>query len=198
MKKIVILVSGKLQSGKNTFADILKEELENEYKFTVAIDYFARLLKEMCRDSFRPLVDYLNTNLLSCGPNGEWITDESWFEKKTPITRMILQIVGSEIVRTVNENFWSESFVKRANERAEVITINSDCRFPSEIEHVQKNFDTVTIRVERTMERDGAINEHMSETALDDKRDWDYVIHNNGTLDDLKAEAKRIAYDIFK
>ncbi len=196
MKKIVILVSGKISSGKNTFTDFLKEDIESRYNTPVATDYFARLLKEMCRDSFRPLSEYLNTELLAGGPNSEWISDESWFEKKTPITRMILQIVGSEIVRTVNKNFWSESFVERANERKEFITINSDCRFPSEIEHVQKNFDVVKIRVEREMDRNGSINEHVSEKALDDYHNWDYVIHNNGTLDELKAQTKYITNNL--
>lgn len=208
MNKLVILVSGKLGSGKNTLADILKEEIEAEYGTSVAIDYFARLLKEMCRDSFRPLTDYLNQMFSTVyemeGDFGGYefskmkIEDESWFEKKTPISRMILQIIGTDIVRTVNENFWSESFIKRTNERKELVVLNSDCRFPSEIEQVQKNFDTITIRVEREMDRDGVINEHISEKALDCKTDWDYVIHNNDSLGVLRVQAKSIVRSIEK
>jgi dephospho-CoA kinase len=206
MKKLVILVSGKLQSGKNSLADILKEEIQNQYKIPVATDYFARLLKEMCRDSFKPLTNYLNEIFSDvyemegnfCGHDFQKLitTDESWFEKKNNISRMTLQIVGTEIVRAVNENFWSESFIKRTNDRKETIVLNSDCRFKSEIEQVEKNFTTVCIRIERKMERNEIINEHISEKALDDKTDWDYLIHNDGTLEELRSEAKKIVQDL--
>jgi len=206
MKKLIILVSGKISSGKNTFADILKEEIQNQYKIPVATDYFARLLKEMCRDSFKPLTNYLNKIFNDvwemegnfCGHDFQKLitTDDSWFENKNDITRMALQIIGTEIVRTVNENFWSESFIKRTNERSEMIVLNSDCRFPSEINQVKNNFQTICIRIERNLERNEIINEHISEKALDDKTDWDYLIHNDGTLDELRTEAKKITQDL--
>ena len=208
--KIIILVSGKLQSGKNTFADLLKEEIESRYNVMVVTDYFAKLLKEMCRDSFKPLTDFLNDIFRICEEDcqDEMLRDEvkklitkdnNWFENKNDITRHILQIVGTDIVRTVNQNFWSESFIKRVKERKEAVTINSDCRFRSEISQVESNFsNTFTIRIERDMDRNNSVNEHISEKELDDYDSWDYKVWNNGTLEELKEQAKIVATDIFK
>ena len=35
-------------------------------------------------------------------------------------------------------------------------------------------------------------NEHISETALDDYDNWDYIINNNGTIEELINQIRRI------
>lgn len=95
----------------------------------------------------------------------------------------------------------------------------SDVRFPNEVK-VIKDFDGLNIRVERLSgdrhctcglselehlyEKEGTVyskyrhffvqveEEHESETALDKYEDWDYVIHNNGTIEELLEKVTNI------
>lgn len=66
--------------------------------------------------------------------------------------------------------------------------IITDCRFPNEAKAV-KRFGGKVIRVNRP--GIGPINNHPSEIALDDW-DFDAVIENDGTLEDLKFKALSI------
>jgi nucleoside-triphosphatase THEP1 len=54
MVKNVILVSGKLQSGKNTFVNFMIDELR-EQKYKVDYDFFAKSVKDQCKDIFKNL-----------------------------------------------------------------------------------------------------------------------------------------------
>ena len=72
--------------------------------------------------------------------------------------------------------------------------IITDVRFPNEAKAI-KDRGGVVIRVNRPLERLGnsklpklrhtSITQHPSETALDDYDDFDYVIENDGTVQDL-------------
>ena len=48
----------------------------------------------------------------------------------------------------------------------------------------------VPIRIERDIPRNALIQEHPSETSLDDYKFWEFIIDNNGTLEDLKDSSK--------
>jgi hypothetical protein len=209
--KQIILISGKLQSGKNTFADLLKEELEKN-NITVGQDSFAKLLKDMCKEGFKPLIDFLNDifkkrienhyveiGIDQCAliPNGleKFITkDENWYENKNDITRMILQIVGTDIVRKINPNYWVEQFMERCNLSKCQVILNTDVRFPNEcfIPKYNNGTQSILIRVNRNIERIGDIHNHPSETSLDSYTNWDYVIDNNSDLNALKENAVKI------
>ena len=73
--------------------------------------------------------------------------------------------------------------------------IISDTRFPNEIESVKKH-NGLTIRINRdSVLRTGKLfdtDNHESETALDDYQGFDYVIDNNGTIEELKEVVKDI------
>lgn len=66
--------------------------------------------------------------------------------------------------------------------------IITDCRFPNEAEAV-KSREGIIIRVNRTGVK--ATNAHPSETSLDDW-DFDYVIDNDGSMEDLLEKVKTI------
>ena len=67
-------------------------------------------------------------------------------------------------------------------------------RFPNELEAVKKH-NGITIRINRGLvERTGKMiqgPEHISETALDDA-EFDYVIENDCTIDDLIEKVREI------
>lgn len=183
----VVLVSGKINSGKNTVVDLIREFLGEE----VGNEFFARPLKELCHDSFQPLVDYLN-HLCECGRFPYFTNRDSWYERKNPITRHILQIVGTEVVRGIEPNHWINETIKNICKRKESIITLSDVRFPNEIEEIERLFPVLKVRINRTVVDS---NEHISERALDNYRAWDVVIDNNGTLDELRYLVKNLITD---
>ena len=86
--------------------------------------------------------------------------------------------------------------------------IITDNRFPNETKRVKKE-GGITIKIERdfNLRHPGYNNleevkqkdielykqlTHFSETALDDYTDWDHIIQNNGSLEDLIESVKQI------
>lgn len=228
--KNIILISGKLQSGKNQLSDFIQEELKNNYKnLKVQTDLFAKDLKDWCKEDFKKLSVVLknigkeiksNVNVLFDNPgkftNNSFesmikaihksvdklnITDGNWYENKTDITRVILQLYGTEIFRKrVDDNWWSKKLAERCiSSEADVIII-TDTRFPNEIEvfnqYINDEVNVSTVRIERNIKTKSHITNHDSEIALDNWLEWTYIIDNNKSLDDLKASAKLIIDDI--
>ena len=213
MKKI-ILVSGKLQSGKNQFAKYLEQSytLDN---VDVIQDCFAQDLKDMCKKDFKPLVTYLNNlseEIKDCIENynqdDEFIQtlmklrtfDENFYENKNDITRILLQLYGTEIFRKrVDTNYWVNRMINKIKRSDKEVFIITDVRFPNEIELLfdENEFDVVVIRIERNIERDGSKHEHESETALDNYDQFTYIVDNNGSLEDL-WNANDIIYNELK
>lgn len=66
--------------------------------------------------------------------------------------------------------------------------IISDVRFPNEAEAI-KDRNGILIRVERNT---GNTEMHDSEIALDNYKNWDYVIDNNGTIEELIEKVRDI------
>lgn len=214
MVKNIILISGKLQSGKNTLTDMLLEEFKKtDYK--VGFDFFAKSVKDQSKEIFKNLIDYLNIVSETYNIPELKTTDENWYETKNKITRILLQTYGTEIFRDmVDTNHWSKILRNRlATEKFEDFMFITDVRFKSEIsticdkssfkhDHrtITPNYNIYKIRVERdTYERgDDAIFTHHSEMDLDDFQEWDLKVFNNGTLEDLKREAKNAFNFILK
>jgi hypothetical protein len=216
-KKYLILVACKMRSGKNTFADIFKGEcLEKDYE--VKLDSFASVLKEWCSEEFKGLTDYLNKfgeefkasipDLSNDRFNGlREVLDkkiksiqtkkDNWFEEKNDITRLILQIVGTNLIRKhVDDDFWIKEFVKKVKNYKEDFVVVTDARFPNEIDLPFKLVEdrrVISIRVERNT---GIQSNHPSETALDNYNWFDYHIDNNGDLKQLQDSVKTIIQDI--
>lgn len=222
MKKTVILLSGKIKSGKNEAAKILQKYFEGK-GLVVSQDYFAKALKEYCRDDFQifakamdeyfwqlsDVIIKLKNNVKELKENEELlnplidkldelsINDENWFENKTFITRSILQIVGTQIFRMkFSENYWV-NFLKDKCEKSEsdIICIH-DVRFPNEIYGlVSDNYDIVTIRLMRDPNKGKST--HESETALDDFECWNHIIDNKrNSLKSFEKQIKRVGEEI--
>jgi len=212
----VILISGKLQNGKNQVADFIKEFAISE-GYKVGIKSFARRLKDNCKKDFRMLVEYLNEYVDEfISEHGELlnknallklkklkIKDENWYEDKTDITRIILQIVGTEIFRNrVDKNYWIKQIAQEDID--ENFVFITDGRFVNELEIYsdliiknKKEIEVFKIRVNRDeLKKDKIYNEHSSEKELDDYEGWDFVINNNGSLEDLKEKVMEVYQQI--
>ena len=126
--------------------------------------------------------------------------------------RLLLQLLGTECIRDkVHPNAWVNALFadyKYEIHRSEVPTraagfidqhvypnwIITDMRFPNELEAV-KSRGGITIRVNRpydslnqdslfSLQKQQETNNHPSETSLDNA-EFDYIIDNSGTIEDL-------------
>ena len=163
----IILISGKAEAGKTTTAQILKEELEQQYKSKVLLTNFAGTLKFICKNFF------------------------NWNGEKDEAGRALLQRIGTDIVRKKDPDFWV-NFMKsvlRLFEGEWDYVLIDDVRFENEISLIKSAFDCVTtLRIERPNYSNHLTEEqrqHPSETSLDDFK-FDFTILNPGD-DRLKA-----------
>lgn len=164
----IYVISGKARHGKDTVAMDIKEIYEGKGLKVINLAY-GSYIKEYAKR----------------------ISDWDGNEETKP--RELLQELGTDIIRKKIDN---DFFVRRICEDIrvysyyfDIITI-SDARFPNEMEWPKKNFDNViNIRVIRDG-YDSVLSEkeqkHLTEIALDEYNSYDYVIHNDGTLSDLK------------
>lgn len=125
--------------------------------------------------------------------------------------RLLLQLLGTECGRKIiHPNVWVNATMAdyigkdystctcgydNPNCNHEDITeypnwIITDTRFPNEADAV-KSRGGINIRLKRIETDLRTINQHESETALDDYS-FDYVIDNNGTIEDLIIKVKEI------
>ena len=164
----IIMICGKARSGKDTLADYLIKGLEN---------------KKVCRIQISQYIKYYAMKYFG------------WDGKDETKPRDLFNKLGTEIIRNkIDQNF----HINRLLEDIEVLSyfydtfIVSDVRFPVEIEKVKEKYNNViTIKMQRdNNELTENQKKEISETALDNYKDYDYIIDNNGTLEELENKAK--------
>ncbi len=96
--------------------------------------------------------------------------------------REVLQYVGTQIFRTIDNDIWVKALIRKIEEEDTELAIISDCRFPNEVAGIQKLGGKV-IRLTRNPFKGKDKDEHKSEIILDkDKFDWknfDAIIDND-------------------
>ena len=183
---MIIGVVGYIGSGKGTVGDILEREYGYK-KFA-----FADALKDAVASIF-----VWPRGLLEGDTNASRAFRERvdvWWSHKfgyevTP--RLILQKFGTEACRHgIADNIWIAALEKRIHGYEDVVI--TDCRFPNEIDFI-RSAGGVLIRVKRGDDPspEELSKMHISETAWNGY-DPDFVIHNEGTKDDLKENVKII------
>ena len=208
MKKIVVLISGKLRSGKDQLCTYMRAKLEAD-GYTTGQVSFAKPLKDGVWEDFTSLFNYLHEKRLEMLEAGappesvEWlITRESnIYEDKTGITRALLQIYGTEIFRRrVSDTYWVDKCVQAVNDSSASVVFVTDVRYPNELDAFldwynedQVGRHAASIRIERPdFLRGGSADEHTSEKALDDHSPWDFLVDNSGSLEDLMGAAEAV------
>jgi hypothetical protein len=216
---ILILACGRMQSGKDTFADFLQSEFEKN-NYTVCRDKAAADIKQWSCEDFQRVADYTNdlakkmkTVLNLCADinpslkdkmgeliNRLVIKNENWFENKTELTRIFLQIYGSEIFRDrVDKDFWANRLKSRIEKNKRDVVIVTDIRFVNEIEQLS-NIKGCSLFVISIYRHDIIKNEnvHQSEKELLTYDGYDYEIQNAGSLEELKKSAKVLYEDLIE
>ena len=174
----VILIAGKARAGKDTTALLLKEIYTEKGKKTINLAY-GNYIKEYAKN----------------------ISD--WDGRDETKPRSLLQRLGTDIIRKdIDPNF----FVKRLCDDIkvysyffDVITV-SDVRFPNEIDGPSAMFkDIIKIKIIRdnfVSNLTDVEKKHITETALDSYNDFDYIIHNDGTISDLREKVEQIVAEL--
>ena len=167
----LIGISGKKGRGKDTVARVV-QKLKPEYQ----IRKFSGKLKEIVA-----ILTGIDVSLLE----SEVVKQQRVPEFGGRFTlRQLLQFIGTDLLRAqLHNDVWVESLLMGYSSNQKWLI--SDVRFPNEADAI-KDLGGMVIRVNRN----GAIDPHPSETALD-TYDFDYVLDNNGTLKDLKANVHK-------
>ncbi|MCK5013814.1 MAG: hypothetical protein KAS66_08330 [Candidatus Omnitrophica bacterium] len=155
---IVIGIGGKAHSGKDTAADFLVEK----YGFVKVA--FADALKEMIHKEYHIPKDQL------------------WCDVKTPYVRKLLQDTG-ERARQQNPGHWVDLLWEKITKGNYGRVVIPDVRHVQERKFVEYDMRGVSIEIIRTEGRPIEHNpDHISEQKM---RDWDYIIHNDGSKEEL-------------
>jgi len=180
----IISISGKIGSGKDTIADIIMQYTPYHRwqvkKFAGKLKDIAEILTGV------PKINFEDQEFKQQDMGPEW----------GMTYRDLLQKLGTEAMRNgLHKNVWVNALFAdyqfNIDEDEQVAYwIITDSRFPNELAAV-KEHNGIAIKVIRDSGNTIGTT-HTSETALDDYTDWDYVINNNGTLEELKTQVLSI------
>lgn len=170
----LIGISGKKRSGKDQFVNtFLKYHADNKLEKFIH-KKFAGKLKQICALITGKLINDFSD------PQQYDMMLDGW----NMTVRELQQKVGTEAFRNnVSNDTWVNALFCDwlNNDRSQKGWIISDVRFPNEVKAI-KDRGGIVIRINRT----GLPNTdmHDSEIALDDYTEWDYIINNDGSLEE--------------
>jgi hypothetical protein len=160
--------------------------------------HFADPLKEMCVNLFNldPQNVYGNDAQKNKLTTINWESVPDNINNKTgPMThREFLEHFGTQVVRKIYHNAWSEFALKRILKEQSEVAIIPDVRFPNEVEIIKK-YGGIVIRLTRNVYN--SVSE--SESSLDQSKfDWnnfDYILDNDTcSLDELSNKLDGIKH----
>lgn len=184
-------ISGKKGTGKDLIGKILRSKLEGKYE----IKKFADKLKDIvCLLIGCSREDLENREFKNKELSKEWWywehegglipyncstgTIDCKLIKSTP--RLLLQRIGTEAMREIiHPSIWINALFADYNDNSSWLI--TDVRFENECKAI-KDKGGILIRVNRESD---VIDNHPSETALDDYNDWDLVIDNDSDIPTL-------------
>ena len=171
MAKKIIIFSGKQYSGKDTAAKIM-----------------LNLLPEYKRCAMGDIIK------LTYGKEKGLSYEE--IERNKPLYRQDLIDLGNW-GRAQDADYWLKKIVEQNGN-----IIVTDVRVPHEYE-VFKSAGAITIRVEASRDvrasRGNLVGENdITEIGLDNIKNWDYIIDNNSTYENLELQVKNIIPKINK
>ena len=182
---LVVGVGQSSRVGKDTFSDMLAAELRGLVGW-VYRDAFADRLKAHCREAYT------------------WagLRDRHYYNRRPEERTVVLPALGKTPVevwvevgnalRGVYSDTWVDLLFASYGPHANLVI--SDVRFPNEAKSI---LDRGGYLVKVT--RPSVTVKHGSDEMIpEDSTIWDYRAANDGSLDRLRAQAKRIAKDIVR
>ncbi len=174
----IFIVAGKANSGKDTTCELINNYVKLKGRNAVNLQ-FSSYIKMYAKTI--------------SGWNGD--------EESKP--RSLLQELGTDIIRNkIDKEFFIKRIIGDINVYsyyADVITI-SDARMPEELDSIKNSFTTVyKLKIERPNYENSLNNSqrnHITEIALDNYKNYDYVIVNDGTIEDLNKKVINIIDEV--
>ena len=181
----IIGISGKARSGKNTFAEMLAEELHKRTGKAYVLMAYADELKKMAQREFDLSWDQL------WGDEKE-AKDERYikFKQEYWTGREIMQQLGG-FYRSIDNDFWVKKLFKLIDEKEYENVIITDVRYPNEVDPVVER-KGLHIRIERPSADKIHGSEHASETSLDESYKVDFNVINQWTIEELRKTATEL------
>jgi hypothetical protein len=172
---IIYLIGGKARTGKTTLKSLIEEEYKKNAK-QVASMMYANYIKVFARDYF------------------------GWDGKEETKSRELLQKLGTEVIRFgLNKPCF---LINRLCEDIEILSnffdviIVDDVRIKEEIEIPKSKFkNVISIKMIRKETNDNLTEEqkhHYTEVGLDNYNNFDYIISNDSSIEELKKIAEKL------
>lgn len=183
---IVIGVAGYKRCGKDTLTKVLHEELAK-----MGLNSERRALADELKEEIAKMLHSVFPSI-SVEEHIRRMNDDKWKEKY----RLIMQWWGTEWRRDETmggwDSYWIDKVTEWVNESSSDIVIVPDIRFPNEVKWCGQ-YNGVVV----WMNRPGFTSSgHSSENALDDFKEFDVVIDNNGDIDKLREKAQWVVAKI--
>lgn len=172
----IIAFAGRKQSGKTTCSEMIIKYCNGAVEpFNGAKIYnFADpLKKDIC-------INILGMTYEQCYGSDEQKNElvDCWWENKRLTAREVMQFVGTNIFRKMQNNVWADATIHKIHNEKPPVAVVADCRFPNEVTAI-KNAGGVVIKLMRNPFN----SDHESETALDgdnyDYSNFDLVVPND-------------------
>jgi len=187
MAYTLVGIAGKKRHGKDTFGTLLHEEL-NKLGHRVVHRHLAEALKEEAAKFIAPAVKGIQWQ----GIYKEMIGND---DRRKEFWRPLMQFWGDLARQQDGRDKWVKALDKSMKKELggrgfHVFATVNDCRYSEEIDWIKAEGGMV-IRVIRP----GASvsDEHQTETALDNYNGFNFVVVNDGTIEDMRAQASNIA-----
>ena len=184
--KTVLLISGKRKSGKDFCVDLLTQCLTDFVVFRIA----APIKRQYAKDHNLDFEKLLDATLYK----------ENYRQK---------MVEYSENIRKTDPNCFLRLSIEESNARSKSIWILSDARRLCDIEYFKnseefRNTKVLTIRIcasnETRIKRGWTftpgIDDKETECGLDQYQDWDFIIDNDGSNEDLIKKLEPIIKSI--
>tara|TARA_Y100000389_G_C17338750_1_gene452127 strand:+ start:189 stop:764 length:576 start_codon:yes stop_codon:yes gene_type:complete len=179
-KRLIIALSGKKRSGKDTVADYLVERFGFvKYGFADPIKEIGKIMFDFCEQQ-------LNTNNKEEIDKRWGITPRQFMQRfGTDYGQFVFPKHFPEIFKDINErDFWLKRFDIWYQKQNNLKIVVSDVRFLHEFEHLKK-MEAYMFKIKRKdlISKDG----HISENELDllDDDNFNLIINNDSTKEEL-------------
>lgn len=186
---MLIAISGKARSGKDTFAEYLAEELFKVTHKTYVLMAYATELKNRVQQDFDLSYEQLWGDEKEI-PDKRYLKSMSHDDDVYWTPREILQDYG-QFHRTIDYQFWVKQLFNIIDRVEYENVIITDCRHPNEID-VPLDRGGYHIKVEKEDRSSIHNSQHISETILGDGYKVDIELENNGTLEDLRKSTTEL------
>lgn len=200
---MLIGITGKARSGKDTFAELLANALFDKSGQRFVLMAYAHELKLRVQKDFDLSYEQL------------WGDEKEEYDRRYPrlgsyvagrrdhdelrgaywTPREILQEYG-QFFRTIHHNFWVDELFRVIEDKEYKNVIITDVRHPNEADPIKERGGCI-IRVSRFTKNTIHGADHISETAMDDYQAEIDVI-NNGGLEELKQIAQETVEELKK